>query len=123
MKIRKLSSVVVLTIAIAMMVAVPVVASAAGNSILAIAQDIHNNVYNAVLFVLVGAALVLFLWGVARYINRAGTGGGKDSKGNNGINMISYGLLVLFVAVGVWGLVSILVEALGFTRGGGFGLK
>ncbi|HEY4507367.1 MAG TPA: hypothetical protein VJJ47_00570 [Candidatus Paceibacterota bacterium] len=109
--------------AAAALAALPAAALAAGSTVLAIAKDIHGNIYNALLLVLVGAALVLFLWGVARYISRAGGGGGKDAKGDNGVHMISYGLLVLFVAVSVWGLVSILVEALGFTKGGGFGLK
>lgn len=98
--------------------AMPAFALAAATNIVEIAQDIHNNVYNAAIGMLIGAALAYFLWGVVKYIRRAGEGDVAE-----GISMMSYGLLVLFVMVGVWGLVSILVEALGFTKSGSFGLR
>lgn len=93
-------------------------ASASAVSILGIAKDIHDNLYNKVILVLIGIGLVYFLWAVAKYIKDSGEG-----NGSKGVHTIAYGLLVLFVMVGVWGLLSILIQALGFTRSGDFGLR
>lgn len=71
------------------------------------------NILNSVVFALIPLALVLFMWGVVKYIYK---GGGKDSRTN-----MLWGLLALFVLFSVWGLVRIACNTfLGEGTCGGF---
>ncbi len=75
--------------------------------------DIVNNlvslVLNPLIGLLIGAALVFFLYGVFTYINA----GGDSGKVAEGSKMMLYGIIALFVMVSVWGLVSIVANTLG----------
>ena len=57
---------------------------------------------------LLGIALVYFLWGVIQYIRKLGGTEREEAK-----QRIWYGLLALFVMVSVWGLVWLLVNSFG----------
>jgi predicted permease len=59
--------------------------------------------------VIVGLALVVFLWGVAQYIIH----GDNEQKRSEARNFIIWGILSLFVMVSVWGLVAILTGTFG----------
>ncbi len=58
-------------------------------------------------YFLVASALLVFLWGVAKYILAAGA----EDKLKEGKEMIIYGLIGLTVMLSVWGLVGILRNA------------
>jgi hypothetical protein len=58
-------------------------------------------------------ALVLFLWGAALYIYKS-----NDSSARaEGSKFMLYGIIALFVMVGVWGLVAILGGTFGVDTG------
>ncbi|HZS42756.1 MAG TPA: hypothetical protein VFA52_00875 [Candidatus Paceibacterota bacterium] len=59
---------------------------------------------NALVPLIIGIALVAFLWGVMRYV----TGGQSEEKIKQGRTLMIYGIIALFVMVAVWGLVGIL---------------
>ena len=56
-----------------------------------------------ILFVL---AILYFVWGLAKYILAAGDDGSKAE----GRNIMTWGVIALFVMVSVWGLVAILAN-------------
>lgn len=62
---------------------------------------------NYIVPVLIAAALAIFFWGLVRMIYRAG-----DAKGI-GVDrqLMTWGLVGLFVMVSVWGIVRVLQEA------------
>ena len=62
---------------------------------------------------LVAVAVVVFIWGVIRYI----TAGESDEKRKAGRNLMIYGIIAIFVIVSIWGLVAILQQLTG--AGGG----
>ncbi len=59
---------------------------------------------NQVIKVLVAVAVVIFLYGVVKYV----VSGGDEEKKSAARNTIIYGVIGLFVMVSVWGLVGIL---------------
>lgn len=68
-----------------------------------------SNSEQAVLPLIVGAAFVTFLWGVAQYLRSAG----DEKRRKDGILYISSGLIGLTVIFGVWGFVSLVSKLLG----------
>jgi len=65
---------------------------------------------NALIPLLVGAALVAFFWGLVLYIFKdAGEGGGPGKK------LMIWSLVALFVMVSVWGIIRLAQESLGIT--------
>ncbi|OIO33277.1 MAG: hypothetical protein COZ49_04260 [Candidatus Yonathbacteria bacterium CG_4_10_14_3_um_filter_47_65] len=61
---------------------------------------------------IIGLALVYFLWGVSKYILH----GDDEKKREEGRQMMVYGIIGLFVMVSVWGLVNILVGTFGLSN-------
>jgi predicted PurR-regulated permease PerM len=68
-----------------------------------------DNSQQAILPLIVGAAFVTFLWGVARYLRSAG----DERSRKEGILYIWCGLLGLVVIFGVWAFVGLLSGLLG----------
>jgi hypothetical protein len=63
---------------------------------------------NAVIPVLGGIALLIFFWGLVRYIYNSG-----DAHGHGeGKELIIWGLIALFVLFSVWGIINIFKTAL-----------
>ncbi|KKU70459.1 MAG: hypothetical protein UX94_C0005G0021 [Parcubacteria group bacterium GW2011_GWA2_47_21] len=62
----------------------------------------------------ISIGLVVFLWGVVKYISA----GGNDEKRKAGASFMVFGVIALFVMVGVWGIVNILAYTLGVGLGG-----
>jgi len=54
---------------------------------------------------IIGIGVVLFLWGILKYVIAKGPEGKK-----NAIGIIVYGILAIFVMISVWGLVNVLSE-------------
>lgn len=91
--------------------ALPFVASAqqAGSSdgirhLLGIAAGIIQ----ALIPIVIGLAVLVFLWGVLQYVLRS-----SDAGKDEGRQFMLWGIIALFVMVSVWGLVNILRDSLG----------
>jgi hypothetical protein len=63
---------------------------------------------NALIPLLMAAALVVFFWGLIQYIRSSGEG-----EHSTGRNIMIAGIVSLFVMVSVWGLVRFLQSTLG----------
>src|SRR5690606_24929370 len=90
--------------------ALPAVAAAQSRNINDI-WDIFGfikNILDTLLPLIIAAAVVYFIYGVATYI-LAGDEDKKEAAKNN----IVWGIIALFVMISVWGLVNILVNTFG----------
>jgi hypothetical protein len=59
--------------------------------------------------ILIGVALVVFFWGIIRYV----LAGADEEKRAAGRSLMIYGVIGLFVMVAIWGLVYFLASLLG----------
>jgi hypothetical protein len=66
-----------------------------------------GQIFNFLIPVLIAAALAVFFWGLVKYIWSQG----KDSKA--GRQIMTAGLVSLFVMVSVWGIILLAQNALG----------
>jgi hypothetical protein len=57
---------------------------------------------------LISVGLIVFLWGMIKYITAGGTG--DEGKISQGRDMMIYGVIGLFVMTSVWGLVHIVLR-------------
>jgi hypothetical protein len=71
-----------------------------------------GGILNMLIPVLIAAALVVFFWGLVKYIQSPGEGL------SDGRNMMIAGLLSLFIMVSVWGLVNLAQNAFGVSGSG-----
>ncbi|MCH7597830.1 hypothetical protein IID27_02160 [Patescibacteria group bacterium] len=69
--------------------------------------------FNKAIPVLVAIALLVFFWGVSKLILYAD----NETKRQEGINTIIWGLVALFVIVSVWGLVFVFTQTFFGTSG------
>ncbi|MEK7147877.1 MAG: hypothetical protein AAB758_01110 [Patescibacteria group bacterium] len=69
------------------------------------------NVYLLPLFM--AAALLVFLWGLVKFIFKVG---GSEKVVEEGRNTMIWGLLSLFVMVSVWGLINLFQTELGLPK-------
>lgn len=69
--------------------------------------------FNKAIPVLVAIALLVFFWGVSKLILYAD----NETKRQEGINTIIWGLVALFVIVSVWGIVFVFTETFFGTSG------
>ncbi len=101
-----------------------IIAALAFAPILASAQQLGNiktliesigSVVNIALPVVVAIALLVFFWGLVKFIFAQGDETAKaDAK-----KIMLWGLIALFVIISVWGLVRFIQSSLGLTVGGG----
>ena len=68
--------------------------------------ELFLDILDDVIVLIVALAVVMFIWGVLKYI----TAGESEDKIREGRNYIIYGIIGIFVMVSVWGLVNILVN-------------
>ena len=82
----------------------------AASTNLTIATLVQNilNFINTLLPTMVGIALVLFLFGIVRYIANAGDG----KVYRQGRQQILWGIVAMFVLVSVWGIIKLMQAAL-----------
>ena len=67
---------------------------------------------NLIIPLLVGLALVVFIYGVLVYVINASS----DDKRKEGTKFMLYGIIGLFVMVSVWGLVNVLGSTFGLSN-------
>lgn len=73
-------------------------------------QDILDGLYSIMdqaIPVLIGLALLFFLWGLARYMLKTDDVEGKKAARS----IMLWGVIILFVMVSVWGLVNFLGDS------------
>lgn len=63
--------------------------------------------------ILIGVALIVFIWGLIQYINA----GDDDAKKKGARGTIIYGVIILAAIVGVWGLVNFVLDTIGVDTG------
>ena len=99
------------TIAPSIVIAVaPAVAYAQGTSVQSLISALGSLITS--LFPLVGGiALLVFLWGLAKFIKRVGAGDEKAVE--DGKRLMVWGIIALFVLASVWGIVAFIQSALG----------
>ncbi len=85
----------------AALVAAPAFAAAAG---LLDTIGVVNRILKAIVPMLITIALIVFIWGLIQYLLNTG----EDSKRKEGIYIMLYGVIAIFVMSSVWGLVRLL---------------
>lgn len=68
-----------------------------------------SSIFNPLIILFLGLAIVYFLWGVLKYVRH----GESESDRTEGIMMMTYGIVAIFVMISVWGLVTILINTFG----------
>ncbi|MFZ2484737.1 MAG: hypothetical protein WAX80_00530 [Minisyncoccia bacterium] len=68
-----------------------------------------SNLINITIGVVFGMALLVFFWGLAKFIFHVG---GDEKAVDEGKRIMKWGLLALFVAVSVWGIVIFFMREL-----------
>lgn len=92
--------------------ALPLSAAAASITNLQSIVDFIKNLLNTLLPLIIAAAVVYFVYGVAMYVMS-----GDDDAKAAAKSKIIYGIVGLFVMISVWGLVNILVNTFGLQNG------
>lgn len=70
-----------------------------------------RDILDTLLPLIIAAAVVYFIYGVARYVLAGDEAAKEQAK-----DRIIYGIIALFVMVSVWGLVNILVNTFGLNN-------
>ena len=77
---------------------------------LASAQNIQSlfllasNLLNALIGILITLAIVVFFWGLVKYL----LSGGATEDAHKGIHQMIWGVVAIFVMVSIWGLIALL---------------
>ncbi len=79
--------------------------------------NIFIDLMRAAIPVISGLALLVFLWGLVKFISRLG---GDEKAVTEGKKLMVWGLIALFVMISVWGILRFFYSALGFSRTFGF---
>lgn len=77
---------------------------------------IFVNLLEVIVYALMSFSLLVFLYGLSRYM----LGAGDDSKREESRTYIIYGIIGLFVMIAMWGLVGVLTST--FIPTGGVGI-
>lgn len=67
-----------------------------------------SDIANAIIPFLIGAALVLIIWGIFNYVRNAG----DSEKVAEGRRVIIYGIIALFLMLSFWGFVILIKNSL-----------
>lgn len=76
------------------------------------ALEFIRTLINAVIPILIGIAVLWFIWGVISFV----AAGDSEESRKAARNRIIWGIVFIFVVVSVWGLVNILIETFGLTN-------
>lgn len=87
--------------ALAALVLVPVIADAVG---ILDTINVVNRVLRAIVPMLITVALIVFIWGLIKYLMQVG----DEAKRKEGIQLMLWGVVAIFVMSSVWGLVRLL---------------
>lgn len=74
---------------------------------------IFTDLIQVTLPVITGLALLIFLWGLTKFIARVG---GDEKAVDEGKNLMKWGLIALFVMVSLWGIIRFFYADFGFSR-------
>lgn len=89
---------------------------------LAGAQTVFNvlgvitSVLNGVMVLLITLAIVVFFWGLIKYIFNKG---GGEKEGAEGATLMIWGIIALFVMLSIWGIIGLLRNTFGVTANTG----
>lgn len=72
------------------------------------ALGVVNTLLNALIGVMVVMAIVVFFWGLVKYL-----WGASSENAHDGINLMIWGVGAIFVMVSVWGLIRLLQRTFG----------
>ncbi len=75
--------------------------------------SVVGGVFNFAIPILITLGVIYFIWAVTRYVTIRDEEERAKSKGH-----IIYGLIGLFVAVSIWGIIQLLNTTLGINAGG-----
>jgi hypothetical protein len=95
----------------ASMLMLPAVASAQGVTAsqgLEGTMSVVSRLVNGAVGLLITLAILVFFWGIIRYI----FGGGGTAK-SEGLKYMLYGIITIFVMVSIWGIVALLQNTFG----------
>jgi uncharacterized membrane protein HdeD (DUF308 family) len=73
---------------------------------------IINRAISAAVPIVISLAILVFIWGVLRYVIST-----DEDKRKDGKNLMLWGIVGIFVMVSVWGLVGILQKTIGVDSG------
>lgn len=76
--------------------------------------DAVGDIIETILPIMVTIALLVFFWGLIKYIMSAG----DPEAAKTGKSIMIYGVIALFVMISVWGIVQFIGEALNIRQGG-----
>lgn len=74
-----------------------------------------SGLINSLIPLLLTLAVVIFLWGLVKYIFKIG----GEEGGKGGLQIMLWGIVALFVMVSIWGLVALLQNTLEVEGGKG----
>ena len=66
-----------------------------------------NRFLNGLIGVIITIAIIVFFWGLVRYLTDVG------EKKHEGLIMMFYGLIAIFVMVSIWGIIHLLQNTFG----------
>ncbi len=70
-----------------------------------------NTFLNALIGLFITLAIVVFFWGLIRYLFNLGGGEGKTE----GLSIMMYGVIAIFVMVSIWGIIRLLQNTFNVT--------
>lgn len=76
--------------------------------------NIFLGLINPILVLLVALSILVFFWGIVKFIFNSGDEGALEE----GKNLMKWGLIGLFVMLSVMGIIAILGSSFGFQIGG-----
>ncbi len=75
--------------------------------------DIFLDLIQAAIPVIAGMTLLVFFWGLAKFIVAVG---GDEKAVAEGKNLMIWGVLALFVMISIWGILGFLSDQFGFVK-------
>lgn len=70
-----------------------------------------NRILNGLVGLLILVAILAFFWGLIKYLF---SGGGEDKS--EGLKLMFYGVIAIFVMVSIWGIIRLLQNTFGVTQ-------
>jgi hypothetical protein len=90
------------------------VGAAVGYSADEMLSRLFEYIVNPIIFLLFAVALLMFIWGVIRYIGKSGDASDREQ----GQRHMLWGLIGLTIMAGAWGIVRLLSATIGEVSGG-----
>ena len=75
---------------------------------------VFNNLFNVLVSLIITAGLIVFLWGVSKFIRS----GDNEQERKSAREFMVWGIITLFVMISVWGLVTVVLDTFGITDTG-----